>query len=440
MALVPGFYLPASFIQHPIRDRTDSWIRRYVKVSLSHTELINETIANQEACIWKKVMIYNAEGKHFLSKESYVNVAYPPIFSNVPDAVILLINGAIKVYTQEDLTFWQISSYFLNDVWKTYVLAETGLAFLGKPPISSGLIRTLTDFKGWITEKYKLIDKLWKAYQVAASRISTILHIQFLRKVDKLGRAIIPDYHRFRREQESYLSDLSWKIFGDSDKLCSYVHIAEMLYRIEIQNAKASKDEKREAAALHSANVMHNIIHKLYKYRRDPLAVWHDIYFYTFDEGNKYCEEKGVYEGEVLFADLAALGERVETVHSRLTQFGMFAKELENVGLDTMITDIAKITNDFNTFYKDDLRPAFRVVNEIVNKQQQAIAAIEAKLNADLKARARSVIITSDPDTLNPRDKIIQNNQFIKMLNNAIPGIDKTFDFNTIDIGDLYHE
>ena len=288
-----------------------------------------------------------------------------------------------------------------------------------------------------ISKMVEFVKDSIEFYQKSSARIKRTLHIDELVILHKISLTLSDEYRTYWTAQESKLAALSFKIFGDYQTVSSYVHLAELYFYIQIKNTTATEDEKRLETMKRGAQITKNINNKLKTYQRNPINLWSDIFYYSFQEGNKFIDEKGVFAGADVIAQLNEINTGLIDMKNHFNTLGLFEVALEQTNLITLDAGINDLSERLNTVYNENMKPTFKVIEGIYNKQQKAIAELERRWKERLKELERSYLISTDPDKLSDKDKIIQNNQFIKMFNNAISGIDNRYKFKTIDIEDL---
>ena len=274
-------------------------------------------------------------------------------------------------------------------------------------------------------------------YQKQAAKIDSKLHIDNLKKMHDISLSLSPEYKTYFTSQESKLADFSYRIFGDFQTINSYVHLVELFFYVQIKNTNGTEDEKRKASLIHGAKVTKQIGDKFRSYKRNPLNLWSDIFYYTFDEGNKYIDETGTVEYAGTIKELAEQKKEFKDLKDKLNDLRLFDIALDEINLFTLDAGIKGTINQYNNLYNERLKPAFITLNKIYKEQQAAIVELEKRAIEQAEKQQRIDILTANPDTLNDKEKVIQSNQFLRQLESAIPGVSERFKFKTIDIGDL---
>ena len=165
-----------------------------------------------------------------------------------------------------------------------------------------------------------------------------------------------------------------------------------------------------------------------------------DILYYTFGEGNKFIDKHGIYEGADVFVQLENAGIKITEWRDKLNDLRLFDTALDKVNLSIIDDRLESTLKKLDTMYQSELKPTFRVIQKIVDKQAKAIAALETELNSNQESTEKARIITSDPDDLTNEEKTLQSNTMIKILENALPGVDDKYKFKTFDIKEFNGE
>jgi len=439
MAISP-YPLNPSFVPHSIRGYNSTQIRNYVRKALFQLDWTDNESCNLAGGIVKHVDIIDIRGAKFLSSSSWINICASLDYDTLPTHVMLNMNGAISIYKQESLGIYEILKNLIQSALRTFsVLTQIGLIFD---------IRPMLDTFANISKVHKLLPKqigdilgdVITLYQRTAARIDKTLHIQLLTELNLIGRVLVPEYNTWWKSQESMLAEYSQRIFGDNQTLSSYVHIAELTYSILIKNTNRTEEQKRYDTLKHGARVTNNIMRKVRSYERNPLNVYSDIMYYTFGEGNKYREKYEIIAGAEIFEALNTLGIEFKEVKDKLNDLRLFDTALDKVNLNTLNTSIITITDLYNSNYNNILKPTFKVIENIYNKQQKAIAELERRELARLEQDERNRVMNTNPDDLTKDERTIQNNQFIKQLNNAVGGVSEHFIFKSVDIKEFTNE
>ncbi len=385
---------------------------------------------------WLKLMVFDFTGSPHSETWVYVPVAA------YTDKYFIWVNsnGIVEIKYPKALTFWDHLKIagFLTIKGFTAIL---GISVALDIPMENLEISHVT---GWLADKYtELKEKaqpVIDAYQKSMAVINTALHIDLLAKIHTIGQIMIPEYRNFWKAQEAELASYSQRVFGTTGTMSNYVHVAELYFAIQIKNTDKSEEEKRYASLVHSAAITKRIKRKIKTFENNPLSVYGDILYYTFGEGNKFIDKHGIYEGADVFKQLEGAGIKITEWRDKLNDLRLFDVALDKINLSIIDEQLEKTLSKLDTMYQSELKPTFRIIQKIVDKQQKAIAELETSINRHNETMEKARIMTTNPADLTEDERAFQNNTFIKQFDSAIPGVNDRFKFKTYDIKEFLDE
>lgn len=359
------------------------------------------------------------------------------VFDATKAYILVYPNGVCIVKELKDRSLSEIIRDLITSAMRAFeVLGQIALVFDIRPMLDT--FAKISKVQNLLPEKIgEILGNVITAYQTAAARIDKTIHVTLLLKLSKIGRVLSPEYNEYWKSQESMLAEYSYRIFGDNHTLSSYVHIAELTYSILIKNTNRTEEHKRYASLQHGAKVTNRVMKKVRTYERNSLAVYSDIMYYTFGEGNKYREKYELIIGAEFIEALNNIGNDLKEYKVKMNDLRKTDLALSNLRIGKITNSITDITDLYNNNYNNILKPTFKVIQGIYEKQQRAIAELERRELEKLAQEQRSFLLSTDPAQLTEEEQIIQANQFINTMNNAVAGIDERFKFKTFDIGDL---
>ncbi len=379
-------------------------------------------------------------GQPFNKYAKIIQLCFPKDILNTPIYAIINNIGSIKFYDSFSISFTeQFIESALRSAQVAAALNVVGVPF-EMPKTQQFLVDVYDEYKSTFDFIENIGSVLGKAYQKGTAFLDKTLHINLLSKVHKIGVVLNPEYREFWKGQEAELASYSQKVFGDNHLMSNYVHVAELYFSIQIKNTDRDENRKRHDTLIQSQKITARIKRKLRNYERNPVNVYGDILYYTFGEGNKYIDKHGIYEGATVFEELSSAGINITEWRDKLNALRLFATALDKVNLSTLDDRTETTIDRMNTMYNSELKPTFRVIQGIVDKQQKAIAELESEITRNQETIEKSRIMTSDPTDLTEDERTFQNNTFIKQLDSAIPGVSDRFKFKTFDIKEFTDE
>lgn len=417
-----------------IRRFPQSVHRKLVQSGLRDSPYHTEKKCESELCTWRKLPVVQMVTMQTMYHDYF---CVPIDIEGFKMYLLVDPNGNVSIKEVRQKSVLQIIRDVFTFYTKYILLAFSVTDTVKVKGLLTNFISVADRLKIPATRMYRFFSESIEFYQKQSAKIDEKLHINELQKLHEISVALSPDYKKYWLAQESKLSSLSREIFGDFQTVSSYVHLLETYFYIQIKNSKSSEDERRKDALIHGAKLTKMVGTKVNQYKKSPLKVWSDLFYYTFQEGNKYIDEKGVYAGKDIVADLLVVSDGLKTVKDKLTDFMLFETAYAETTLFTINEDIQSGVAAFDYLYNKQLKPTFNVIEKIHREQQEAIAELEKRYIEENERKQRAFLMSTDPDKLGDDERTIQNNQFIKLMGNAVGGVDEGFKFKTVDIGDL---
>ncbi len=412
------------------------FILNYVRNAMESLHYTDEKSCNLQNGIVQRVRIINQLGQKFQSGTSHIDICIPIEVSQLPTDVILTTIGDISIFKFKPIGTWGIIYNLIQSAVRAInVMGMIAVVFDIRPMLAS--FKNVGSMFNMDSSKIGgLVGKTIEGYQRSIAYLDEKIYLSYMYKFHKLTRAISPDYDDYWKAKEQRLHTFSGAIFGNTTQLNQYVGFASLTYRIMIENTDKDEEEKRHATLTHEAKIIARIQSKLHTYQLAPSRVYSDLMYYSIEEGNKYRSEAVVIRGYELYADILSMKDNAKFINEKLTTLGVYDKALEGITIKGMSNSIQLLSSTYTKLYNNELKPAFNILQTIVDKQTKEINALKKFVLDNMPKLNRAMIITSNPDSLKPFERIIQDNQFIKTMDNAISGTDSIINWTTKDIKD----
>ncbi|GAH46285.1 unnamed protein product, partial [marine sediment metagenome] len=236
----------------PFGEQTKTQAIYEIRRRLYDNPIFNKADCETELCVWQKCrVVYIPTGQRVFD----ASFCIPFTQKGATAYVVVHASGFCEFRELFPLSTFSV----IRNVFKMYTKGFLLAIGIAKPeqikPLLS-MYEKLPDIIKVSTSKIAQYAKNGiQFYQKSTARIKDSLHIDEIAVLHKISLSLSDEYKTYWIAQESKLSDLSFKIFGDFQTVSSYVHLCEMYFYIQIKNTAGTENEKRLVSLKHGAKI-----------------------------------------------------------------------------------------------------------------------------------------------------------------------------------------